>query len=513
MRYVQRYFRAFMIAIIITALLCTNLKSQIAFADKQEILSRKAYQPLSKISQNRYVLDNDGIYRTKSKEIKSQQNEQKAEQKNDQQNELMSEQTSAKDIASNDNNKITSDNNKITSENGKLETGDTKIKSEEAILQNEDTKTKSEDIKTENVDVPIKSEDNIVSPKDKEEQADIEKTATIMLTGDLMCLRAQQYGAKSKNTFRFNDSFTYVKQIFSKSDLVIGNLETLTSHSNYYTFEQKIIKGSPNCNAPATFLDALRYAGFDAVTTANNHCLDGGMTGIRETLTKLQEYHIAQVGTNLMEDAPRFLLYEINGIKVGVLSYTEYINFREGLPAKELTNSVNCYSKKAVERDVKEAKKAGAEFIIAYNHWGTENTTVVTKLQQLHAMEMAEAGVDVIIGSHPHCLQEAVYLKTSDNRKVLCMYSMGNFVSSMVSEANNDTIILRLEIVKENGEVVIKQSGYYPLKVFSAYENKRFVVVPTQKEFHKNTTTVLEKASKRIKNVLGTSFKEWKTKQ
>lgn len=94
------------------------------------------------------------------------------------------------------------------------------------------------------------------------------------------------------------------------------------------------------------------------------------------------------------------------------------------------------------------------------------------------------------------------------------MYSMGNFVSSMATEANNDTIILRLLVSKEDGKVTLKQSGYYPLKVFPVYENKHYVIVPTQKEFQKgNTTTALEKAGKRIKNVLGTTIKEWKVKE
>ncbi|WP_041703757.1 CapA family protein [Lachnoclostridium phytofermentans] len=424
MKYILRNIGAFLLTFILIFLCCTNFKSQIVFAKKQETLIRKAYQPLSKISKNRYILEDDGVYRKKM------------------------------------------------------------------------------------------SEDELILLSGKDEPMDIAKSATVMITGDLMCLRAQQYGAKSKSTYVFNDSFSFVKQIFSNSDLVIGNLETLTSHSNYYTYEQKTIEGSPNCNAPGTFLDALRYAGFDAVVTANNHCLDGGMAGIRETIEKLQEYHIAQVGTYLGNDLPRFLIYEVNGIKIGVLSYTEYINFRQSLSANDLNNFVNCYSKASVERDVKEAKKAGAEFVIAYNHWGIENTTEITNLQKQHAKEMAEAGVDVIIGSHPHCLQEAVYIKTSDKRQVLCMYSMGNFVSSMATEANNDTIILRLLVSKEDGKVTLKQSGYYPLKVFPVYENKHYVIVPTQKEFQKgNTTTALEKAGKRIKNVLGTTIKEWKVKE
>lgn len=519
-RHLHRNYIAFLIAIITLVLLSANFPYQIVFAQKQETLMRKAYRPLNKIVQNRYVLDEDGIYRIKGKKIEGHMGEQKAQKDNIESisNKNRSEDTTIirsdeKTIKSDD---INANNKDIDIKNDDININEN-IKPNENIKTDEDIKTKEDINKNIEIKENIKEKEDLKSGKEanketvEESKEQIEQKVTVMLTGDLMCLRAQQYGAKSENTFNFNHSFSYVKQIFSNSDLVIGNLETLTSHSNYYTFEQKIIKNSPNCNAPATFLDALRYAGFDAVVTANNHCLDGGMTGMRETIEKLEEYHIAQVGTYLRNDVSRFLLYEVNGIKIGVLSYTEYINFRNSLSAKDLDSSVNCYSKKAVERDVKEAKKAGAEFIIAYNHWGTENTTEVTKLQQAHAMEMAEAGVDIIIGSHPHCLQEAVYLETSDNRKVLCMYSMGNFVSSMVSEANNETIILRLDLVKEDGKVTLKQTGYYPFKVYPVYEKKRFVVVPTQKVFHNGKTIkTLEQAGKRIKNVLGKTLKEWK---
>lgn len=364
--------------------------------------------------------------------------------------------------------------------------------------------------KQEQLKIAIKRENEKETIYPFHSMDDETRVATIMLVGDLMCLRAQQNSAKTKSTFNFNASFSYVKEIFSKGDLVVGNLETLTSHSNYYTFEKKLIGGSPNCNAPSTYLDALRYAGFDAVTTANNHCLDGGKNGIKETMKKLEEYQIAHTGTYQENTKQRFLLYEVNGIKIGILCYTEYINFRESLPVNELNASVNCYSKKAVERDVAEAKKAGAEFIIAYNHWGTENTTVLTKNQKAHAKEMAEAGVDVIIGSHPHCLQEADYLTTSDGRNVLCMYSMGNFVSSMVLQANNDTIILRLELRKEEGKVYLHRTGYYPLKVLPVYEQKRYVIVPTkEEELQKNGGKDLAQARKRIKSVLGSKLPEW----
>ncbi len=90
---------------------------------------------------------------------------------------------------------------------------------------------------------------------------------------------------------------------------------------------------------------------------------------------------------------------------------------------------------------------------------------------------MADAGVDVIAGSHPHCLQPAEYITASDGSKTLCLYSMGNFVSSMSRDINNDTAVFRLEIIKNNGKVELKKAGYLPCRV-TGYDNERFVILP-----------------------------------
>ncbi len=330
-------------------------------------------------------------------------------------------------------------------------------------------------------------------------------SAIIMFTGDLMCLGGQQWSAKEKDVFDFQDSFTYVKKIFSSADLVVGNLETLISPSNPYTYQQKTVNNNPNCNAMESYLDALKFAGIGAVVTANNHCLDGGEIGIKETIKHLDDKNIAHTGIFEKEGKQQFLLYEINGIKVAILSYTELINARNTLSSSKVDKLVSCYSKEKVEKDVKKAKKLGAEYIIAYNHWGTENTHEVTKKQKNHAKEMAEAGVDLILGSHPHCLQKAEYISTKDGRSVLCVYSMGNFVSSMTREINNDTIILELVLHRDESGVYAGPIGYYPLKVLSSYQKKSYVIVPISNRFSidKKYDKKLLQAKKRIKEVIG----------
>lgn len=310
------------------------------------------------------------------------------------------------------------------------------------------------------------------------------RRGVIMLTGDLMCLRGQQYAAYKEKTYDFSDTFSYLARIFHQADFVVGNLETLISPSNPYSYQQTTVDGQPNCNAMYSYLEALTAAGFDAVITANNHCLDGARTGLSETIENLDRAGILHTGTFIDENQQRFLLTDINGIKVAILSYTELINKRNSVPQKELASTVRCYSQENVQADVTEAKALGAEFIIAFNHWGTENIYDITNQQQLHAQEMADAGVDLIAGTHSHCIQPPEYIIARDGRTVLCVYSLGNLVSSMEREMNLESIVLRIELEKLEGKVITKKIDYYPLRVFPSYGTKHYTVVHLEEEDH-----------------------------
>ena len=321
--------------------------------------------------------------------------------------------------------------------------------------------------------------------------------AVIMLTGDIMCLSAQQNAVKKNGKYDFSPSFKYVKSYFEQADFVMGNLESIMSVSHPYANQEKNIDGKPNCNGPSTLLDALRGAGYDAVATANNHSLDAGEHGLYETLERLEFYRLHATGT-FAKNQKRYLLVQINGIKVAFMSYTDIMNKRGSVSAELYNQIIGAYSKENVERDCKQARQDGAEFIVAYMHWGRENTHDLISKQKTYAKEMANAGVDVIAGSHPHCLQPAEYITATDGRKVLCLYSMGNFVSSMARDINNDTAVFRLELEKTKNGVKLKSAGYLPCRV-TGNDGDRFVILPCDKD----TSSAGKSARARIDALLG----------
>lgn len=326
--------------------------------------------------------------------------------------------------------------------------------------------------------------------------------ATLMFVGDLMCLSSQQRGAKQQaggSGYDFSPSFAYVREVFNNADCVIGNLETSLSHSWPYATEQRNIGGMPNCNGPKQYLGALKFAGFDALVLANNHCCDAGVQGIIETTQAVEEYGFPYTGLFREKDAQRFVILDVKGIKVGLLSYAEFYNSKDkAVREAGCEYMINTYSKERIAEDIAAARAAGAELIVAYNHWGAEHTHQPTPKVVTHAQEMADAGVDIIIGSHSHAVQPVVWLTAADGRQVLCAYSMGNFVSSMGRSTANDTFIAEIGIVREGGSVRVESEKYHPCRVFPQLEGYWYVVVPTNVTLVRSIIPQLKAAEERI---------------
>lgn len=326
--------------------------------------------------------------------------------------------------------------------------------------------------------------------------------ATLMFVGDLMCLSSQQRGAKQQaggSGYDFSPSFAYVREVFNNADCVIGNLETSLSHSWPYATEQLNIDGMPNCNGPKQYLGALKFAGFDALVLANNHCCDAGVQGIIETTQAVEEYGFPYTGLFREKDAQRFVILDVKGIKVGLLSYAEFYNSKDkAVREAGCEYMINTYSKERIAEDIAAARAAGAELIVAYNHWGAEHTHQPTPKVVTHAQEMADAGVDIIIGSHSHAVQPVVWLTAADGRQVLCAYSMGNFVSSMGRSTANDTFIAEIGIVREGGSVRVESEKYHPCRVFPQLKGYWYVVVPTNVTIVNSIIPQLKAAEERI---------------
>lgn len=297
--------------------------------------------------------------------------------------------------------------------------------------------------------------------------------ATILMTGDLMCRPNQQNYAydSTKNTFDFSESFKAVVPLLSKGDLVIGNMESMVASSFGLSKDYPFIDDRVHLNAPEEYLSEVKKAGFDVVVNAQNHAYDVGVEGIYETLDALNRNQLIHTGLFSSGNDKRYVLFRVNNITIGLVSYFDQA--RQKMKRANFTNEglstlFSTFEKGQIEKDIKDAKQVGAEFVIAYCHWGREYTNKITQRQERFAQMVADAGADYLLGSHSHCLQPYSVIRSADGREVPVLYSAGNFLSDMgiYLPFNRDTLVVELGLKRDTqGKVVIDAEKYHPCQI------------------------------------------------
>ena len=314
----------------------------------------------------------------------------------------------------------------------------------------------------------------------KEPESDIvpDTIINIKATGDIMFHPSQIDGAydSAKGTYDFHNSFKAVKKIFQEADLAIANFEGTTAGNEVYSYQ-----GYPLFNAPDEVLDAIKDAGFDVLSTANNHSLDTRKAGVIRTVEQIKARGMDNIGTYVEKPETRVLIKDVQGIKIAFLSYTEMLNGLDTvMPPGELDVMINVIDETKMKEDIAYAKQQNADVIIAVLHWGNEYARVQTERQEYIADMLFKEGLDIILGSHPHVIQPAMTMDYEGKTKFVA-YSMGNFLSNqrvetlvpygMTEESSKyteDGVVINIEIEKkgETGEVSIKSIKFTPLWVY-----------------------------------------------
>lgn len=309
-------------------------------------------------------------------------------------------------------------------------------------------------------------------------------TSTILATGDIMFHMPQVRSAYDANnkTYDFTDVFKYVKRHIESADLSISNFETVTAGSEIG------FSGFPNFNSPEATLIAIKDAGFQVLTTANNHCLDQGKKGLINTIDAIGEQDMKNIGTYKEPDTP-ILIEEINEIKLALLSYTYGFNGMEyTLTEEEQGYMVNKIDEDKIKTDIESAKVLGADMVVVFIHWGNEYQGEPSEEQIELGRKMVEWGANIIFGSHPHVIQKTEIIN-HDGKDNFIIYSMGNFLSNQRKEIMNnkyteDGIMVKVEIEKDfsKGETIIKDIKYIPTWVRRYKDNNRlkYEIIPIE---------------------------------
>ena len=265
-------------------------------------------------------------------------------------------------------------------------------------------------------------------------------TASIASQGDLLMHGGViRSGAQGDGTYDFESVFRYVKEYVSGYDLALANLETtFGGDANPY-------QGWPLFNVPDAFGDSIVEAGYDLLLTSNNHCYDTLMAGFKRTIEVSRDKGLMVLGSRLTEEEPNYAVVDLNGIHVGMVSYTYTTSMSGGKPSLngnspvENPALVNYFSYTNLDKfyseltDILEKMKSeGAEATMLFIHWGTEYEIVENNYQDTIAQKVCDLGVDVIVGGHPHVVQPVQLLSSAvdPEHKTVCIYSLGNAVSN-----------------------------------------------------------------------------------
>ena len=306
-------------------------------------------------------------------------------------------------------------------------------------------------------------------------------TVTISFIGDLMCHSTQYNYARVENdSFDFRPVYKEVKDYLLSSDLMVGNLETVTAG------KKAGYSGYPFFNTPDDYIAALYHSGFDLLTTANNHSLDQGEKGVQRTIEQLMLNNLNYVGTfSSQRDRDSIRVFDLNGITVAVLSYTYGTN---GIPKpKGKDYIVNLIEHDLINRDISSARKTGCDIVIVSYHFGEEYKRFPNQYQIEVINQTIKSGADIIIGSHPHVIQPVDFYKTQ-NAKLdsgFIAYSLGNFISNQRWRYSDAGVILNIELTKNlsTDSIFISGVNYLPTWVFRGNTDlgKEFIILPSQR--------------------------------
>lgn len=327
------------------------------------------------------------------------------------------------------------------------------------------------------------------------------KEISVLSVGDLIIHSPQLKSALDSTTgkYDFNRSFKYITKYVKDSDYSVINFETTLGGLSIFPYS-----GSVCFNTPDSILDAVKNAGFKMLLLSNNHSYDSSELGISRTPQKVREYGLDFVGVKESLDKKSYIIKDINGVKIAFLNYayesdventgSVWLNARKVNPeVAPLIDTFNYNQKQTLYDEVgarvQEVKSQGADIVFLYIHWGNEYNMKPNVHQTIIAENFSDAGVDVIIGSHPHNLQPpAVISSKITGKDTICFYSMGNFLSnqradegmiSLTTGHTEDGAMLKVFVRKySDGKILVTKLDYVPTWVnkysignnFSAFE-------------------------------------------
>lgn len=253
-------------------------------------------------------------------------------------------------------------------------------------------------------------------------------------------------------TYDFTDMYANFSEDLKNTDIKFINQETVLGGVDLG------LSGYPTFNSPTEIAKNLESVGFNLVNLASNHCLDRMEQGIANELAAFGKTNIIHDGVyNSQEEFDTIPTFTKNGITFSFLAYTYGTN---GIQPT-YTYNVSYFDDAQIQSDVQRAKEI-SDVVIVSAHWGDENTFEPNDFQKHYAQLFADCGVDVVIGTHPHTIQPVEWIEGSDGNKMLCVYSLGNFIGGMLTTDNAIGGEIKFDFIKKGKNISIENVEWIP---------------------------------------------------
>lgn len=289
---------------------------------------------------------------------------------------------------------------------------------------------------------------------------------TLLAGGDINITDKVVASGQNALGYDFTGNFLDIAALFSNADGALVNLEGNVVGTPY---------GSATASAPQQLLDALAAAGVDFVQTANSYAVTNGISGLRKTLEGIRRAGMRPVGTFATQEeydaSQGFTICNIGGIRVALVAFTKGMNGL-GLPTgnehcvnllyEDYASTYQKIDTDGIRQVLRAVEDQKPDITIALLHWGSEFNSIVSTRQETIAKLMLEEGVDAIIGTHSHYVQEIIYDR--ENSSVIA-YSLGDLYGDGEKTGTNYSILLELEITRDNytGQTRITGCDYIPV--------------------------------------------------
>lgn len=239
---------------------------------------------------------------------------------------------------------------------------------------------------------------------------------TIILTGDVLFANAFKAAYDAGGIERVV-STELLEQLKVADILMVNNEFPFSDRGEPMADKQFTFRCSPS------YVKALNEMGVDIVSLANNHTLDYGRAALSDTFSVLDGAGILYGGAgDSVERAKEVQVMEVNGKKYGFIAVSRVVPSADWKIESATPGMFTCYDATALIEVIKEAKQT-CDFVTVFPHWGTEYSEQPNAVQRELAKQCMDAGADLIVGAHTHCLEGIEYI---DGKPVF--YSLGNFI-------------------------------------------------------------------------------------